>query len=59
MRWTEEYGWLHEGPWEKDFAIVCHARRLQLEKQQAIGAKLLAERKDDEGKRIQNLLDQY
>ena len=56
---SEEYGWVHHGPWEKDFAIVCHARRLQLEKQEAIGRQLMAGQKNDEANRIQNLLDQY
>lgn len=28
--WTESYGWLHQGPWEEDFAKLV--RSLQLEK---------------------------
>lgn len=36
--WTETYGWLHHGPWEKDFANLVKSRKRAI--QAALDAKL-------------------
>ena len=28
--WTESYGWIHDGPWVDDFAILVTQRKAQL-----------------------------
>jgi hypothetical protein len=28
--WTETYGWLHRGKWERDFAALVDARRAEI-----------------------------
>ena len=57
--WTEEYGWLHTGPWVKDFMDIVEKRE-----RDAIEAKnklrlALQKEKENEKKRIQNLLNSY
>lgn len=29
--WTEEYGWLHEGKWQKDFKKLVKSKKLEIE----------------------------
>lgn len=36
--WNEEYGWLYEGPWQRDFELLVRSQKLERE------AKLKAER---------------
>ena len=28
--WTEEYGWLHQGKWQEDFAEMATSRRVEV-----------------------------
>jgi hypothetical protein len=57
--WTEYYGWIHEGPWQGDFYMICDRRRKEirlLEQQQDSYRKAKA---DEEKKRIADLLGSY
>lgn len=57
--WTEEYGWLHRGPWCEDFqALVKDRAEKRLAKQQAQAANIKAVREAEE-KRMRSLLSTY
>ena len=57
--WTESYGWLYRGPWEKDFMkLVDKTKKDKLSSEDAISQKLKA-RNEQEKQRVKVLLDAY
>ena len=57
--WTEEYGWLHHGPWVADFEKIVEARRAEIAEADARQAKDKADAEAKERRRIVHLLANY
>ncbi len=57
--WTESYGWLHLGKWQRDFyALAEEQKREQLAKAKSKNESI-ADRAAQKSGRIKDLLDQY
>lgn len=57
--WTEEYGWLHHGPWKDDFYNLVKEKQEALEKDKAEREARIKAKKKSEEERINNLLSNY
>lgn len=57
--WTEEYGWLHTGRWQDDFAEICRSRIEQLHEGAAQNAARDTEARAKKEGRIYALLSTY
>ncbi len=57
--WTEEYGWLHDGPWQNDFATLCAntQEKQSTEYRMSEEAKEVSRKLEEE--RVQSLLSNY
>ena len=38
--WSEEYGWLHHGKWQKDFSSLVATRKKELQRKRKKAAKM-------------------
>lgn len=57
--WTETYGWLHEGPWQQDFAALVEKRKAELAAQDQAKDELKLRREQEEANRVRALLATY
>lgn len=57
--WTEGYGWLHRGPWEKDFEALVVVKREEVETQNLLIASQKAVRAANIAEREKQLLAGY
>jgi hypothetical protein len=57
--WTEEYGWLHRGKWEQDFAALVERRRAEIAADFARRAQETADAENAERQRVRRLLGAY
>jgi hypothetical protein len=57
--WTEEYGWLHEGKWQEDFAKIVAQRKLQVKEERERQAERNVQAEQKEAERIAELLSKY
>lgn len=57
--WTEWYGWIHEGPWVKDFEDLVMRRRQQIADARLERERKEADEKTAESARIKSLLANY
>ena len=57
--WTEEYGWLHEGPWQEDFEKLVQEKTDALEEKEKTSARREVIAKKEEDRRIRKLLNKY
>lgn len=57
--WTEEYGWLHFGLWQKDFEQLLVSKIMEREAKEKELKKQTDEEKNAEQLRIQTLLKEY
>ena len=57
--WTESYGWLHEGSWQKDFEAVCEIQKkmIRIAKEEALAAATKRQREKEA--KIKTLLNDY
>lgn len=56
---SEEYGWLHIGPWVADFEDLVEAKKAEIEERKRIQRMKVTADKIEEERRIQRLLDAY
>ena len=57
--WTEEYGWLHEGPWQEDFEKLVKEKTEKIEDKAKADALREVTSKKEEDRRVRNLLNKY
>lgn len=57
--WTEEYGWLHKGPWQEDFKMICENRERELMQSQEEFLQATKDKAKSEAARISKLLQTY
>lgn len=57
--WNEEYGWIHHGPWERDFDCIVDNKRTELERQSERLEQAQAVAQQYEKSRIAVLLSNY
>lgn len=59
LGWTEWYGWIHHGKWEKDFQELVVQRRKEISQEQLKKEKQALSNKEKENLRILDLLSKY
>ena len=57
--WTEYYGWLHSGQWQKDFATLVEKRRAEIAERKNQRAKYDAKVEAERQSRITDTLSTY
>lgn len=57
--WTESYGWVHKGPWEKDFKNWVHSLELAQAEAQRTRQANTEEAEIKRNLKIKELLDNY
>jgi hypothetical protein len=57
--WTEYYGWLHNGPWIRDFVNILDKRRKIRDTKKKEQEERIVLAKAQEEERIKNLLSKY
>lgn len=57
--WSEVYGWLHEGPWQDDFKMICGNRERELRLLEKKREVEIENRRISESARIAELLGSY
>ena len=57
--WTEEYGWLHKGRWQEDFAALVEQRKRDIEQERQYDLKNKQDAKAKSNERIKKLLASY
>ena len=57
--WTESYGWIHNGPWEDDFAELVKKMSSRRDARAAEKLKHMASKAEAEAKRVAELLKAY
>ena len=57
--WTECYGWLHEGPWQADFATIVERARAEKAAREQVARLRVTDRNEAERLRIKSLLATY
>lgn len=57
--WTENYGWLHEGPWQDDFYALVEQRKAETEQRNKEISEQRAQQEEADKKRKQELLADY
>lgn len=57
--WTEEYGWLHKGKWQKDFAELVAKRAMEIDTEKKERVEAEAEAIEIQKKRTKELLENY
>lgn len=59
LGWSEEYGWIHKGPWVDDFNKLVMETEIKLETARLESEKNKSEKEKVEAKRIKELLEKY
>ena len=57
--WSEEYGWLYEGPWQDDFFKLVTKTKTDNEETHKLNVIAINERNKREEDQIEQLLKQY
>lgn len=57
--WTEEYGWIHEGPWQEDFEKLVRSKQMELDHQKQVDQAIDEISANIEKERVRKLLDNY
>lgn len=57
--WTEEYGWLHNGKWKKDFQVMIDERKRELTELSELSKEKLEKQNQADSKRVSDLLNSY
>ena len=57
--WTEEYGWLHHGPWQKDFRKIVEDRKAEIIASLEEEERITSENESATKKRISDFLAAY
>ena len=57
--WTEYYGWIHQGPWVKDFEDLVAQKKKEISAKHSSDKIAIEKRKTEEENRKQQLLAAY